>query len=1094
MKKITLLLLLLSLATISNAQNYWKKMESGNQRSKSELYQRGDTPKKYHIFSLDLNSFTFHLNSKSKKSSNIIDLPNAFGKTSKYLVTESSNFEDGLAKKFPSIKSYSAKGIDDPSATAKISIGTDGVHVMIMSGNFSTLYIDPLTKDNKNYISYKKEDFVSSRDDFQCKVDELKNKHTSDTNKTASRNANDGKLRTFKIAIASTGEYSQFHLTNQSVPSTATDATKKAAILSAMNTTIARVNLVYERDLSVKMIIVSDNEKLIFLDANTDNLSNSNANSLITESQNICDNVIGNSNYDIGHTFSTGAGGLAGLGVVCITGQKGRGVTGRTNPIGDPYDIDYVAHEIGHQFGANHTFNNSCNGNRNGATAVEPGSGSSIMGYAGICAPNVQFKSDDHFHSVSIAEMWSTIKVAATCATITNTGNNAPTADAGVNVSIPKSTPFVLKGKATDADGTLSLTYNWEQIDTEIAVMPPVGTNTAGPLFRSSPSKTSPNRYFPKLENVVGNTTSSWEVLPSVAREMNFSLTVRDNNSGGGASARDDIKITVADANPFIVTAPSTAVTWNSGSSQTITWDKSTTDQAPINCANVRIKLSLDGGVTFPITLIENTPNDGSQSISIPNNPTTKARILIEAVGNVFYNVNSTNFTIVSTIPTFVFSSVTSTNSICNNTNNTVNYTLNLDFINGFNETVSFSTQNLPSGASATFSPTTINKSGNVTMIIGGLNGTSAQKYNVKAIGTSTSLTQNTSVNLTIFDSTFSKISTTKPSNNSTNIELAPTLTWKEDSNASMYNVQIATDSNFTNIVLDKNASTNLYTLVSPLTSNTKYYWKVKPKNDCGEGTFSDVSNFTTSNPSYCSSTFTDEAGGTEHITNVTFNTINNNSANDTSDGYEDFTSIATTIKKGETYPISVTFDTGGFQDHCYVFIDWNQDYKFDNTTERYDLGTKPEDVATATFNIKVPDNAVKGNTRMRVIIEYDDPTNNYGEGACDADHKTEWGETEDYKITIDATASTDEVSFNNFNLFPNPSNGRFKLTFETKTQDKVSVKLFDIRGRLVESKNFSNSSLIFSEELLFNTVNSGMYLLQIQNGGLQTTKKLIIK
>ncbi|WP_435261700.1 reprolysin-like metallopeptidase [Tenacibaculum sp. nBUS_03] len=1091
MKKITLLLLLLSLVTISNAQNYWKKIESDHQRSKSEQYQRKNSPKKYHIFSLDIVSFSSHLNSRSKNNSNIIELPNVHGKTSKYQVTESSNFEDGLAKKFPSIKSYSAKGIDDPSATAKISIGSDGVHVMITSGIYSTQYIDPHTKNNKTYISYRREHLNKNEDNFECKVKEIEKQPLSFI-KTSARNANDGKLRTYRLALACSGEYAQFHLSRQGVSTTATEQVKKTAVLSALNTSITRINSIYERDLSVKMIIVANNDEVIFLDKETDPITDGNPNLMIDEVQSVCDNKIGNANYDIGHIFSIGGDGLAGLGVVCISGEKAKGVTGRPAPIGDPYDVDFVAHEMGHQFGANHTQNNSCQ--RATATAVEPGSGSTIMGYAGICFPNVQDNSDDHFHSVNIAEMWSTIQRTASCATTTNTGNNPPTANAGVDVSIPKSTPFVLKGIATDADGTSSLTYNWEQINNEIAIMPPVGTNTAEPLFRSLPSKTSPDRYFPKLENVINKTTSPWEVLPSVAREMDFSLTVRDNNPGGGASARDDIKITVTDANPFTVTAPSSSVTWDSGSSQTITWNKSTTDQAPINCANVRIKLSLDGGVTFPITLIESTPNDGSQSISIPNNPTNKARILVEAIGNVFYNVNSTNFTIVSTIPTFVFSSTTSTNSICNNTNDTVNYTLNLDFINGFNETVSFSTKNLPSGASVSFSPATINKSGDITMTIGGLNGTSPKKYNITAVGTSTSLVQNTSVNLTVFDSTFSKINTNQPNNDSVGIDITPTLTWEEDSNASIYNLVMATDASFTNIIIDTNTSTNLYSLKQPLTGSTKYYWKVKPKNDCGDGIFSDVSVFTTLAPSYCSSTFTDESGGTEHITNVTFNTINNNSGNDTIDGYEDFTDISTTVKKGETYPISVTFDTGGYQDHCYVFIDWNQDYKFDNVTERYDLGSKVEDVDTATFNIKVPDNATAGTTRMRVLIEYDSPTNNYGEGACDSDHKTEWGETEDYNIKIDETASTDEVSFNNFNLFPNPSNGRFKLTFETKTQDQVSVKLFDIRGRLVESKTYSTPSLIFSEELLFNSFNSGMYLLQIKNGGSQTTKKLIIK
>lgn len=995
MKKITLLLLLLSLASISNAQNYWKKMESGNQRSKSELYQRGDTPKKYHIFSLDLDNFNSQLNFNSKNSSNILELPNAFGKTSKYLVTESSNFEDGLAKKFPSIKSYSAKGIDDPSATAKISIGTDGVHIMIISGNYSTLYIDPLTKDNKNYISYKKEDFVSSRDDFECKADELKNKHFPNTNKTASRNANDGKLRTFKIAIASTGEYSQFHLTNQSVPSTATDATKKAAVLSAMNTTMARVNLVYERDLSVKMVIVSDNEKLIFLDANTDNLSNSSATSLIAESQRICDNVIGNSNYDIGHTFSTGAGGLAGLGVVCVTGQKGRGVTGRTNPIGDPYDIDYVAHEIGHQFGANHTFNNSCNGNRNGSTAVEPGSGSSIMAYAGICTPNVQANSDDHFHSVSIAEMWSTIQRTATCATTTNTGNNAPTADAGADVSIPKSTPFILKGKATDADGTTSLTYNWEQIDTEIAVMPPVATNTGGPLFRSLSSKTTPDRYFPELSTILsGATSTQWEVLPSVARDMNFSFTVRDNNSGGGASARDDIKITVTDSPAFTI---SNQATWAQNTTRDITWAVGKSNISPINCKNVNIKLSTDGGNTFSITLASNTPNDGSESILLPSSiaNTTNAVILIEAADNIFYNITP-KFTINST-PDFAISNTTGDVSVCKSGTSEQIFDFNYITSNGFSETVNLTITKSPTGATTEITPTTINSNGNFSLKVTNLNTVVDGDHIITLNAKSTTLEKNIDIKLNIKSSV------------------------------------------------------------------------------CGS------------------------SGSTTYQTGTTlvkFNTINNETLNKTQ-AYNSYRHIVTRVKKGTTHELTVNTNTDDSATEKYstrtlAWIDWNQNCQFDDD-EKFDLGTVTGSTNGKTtlspLSITVPNNAVLGTTILRVSTKF---AGDGFPGVCETGFD---GEVEDYTVFIEeATASTDEVSFNNFNLFPNPSNGRFKLTFETKTQDKVSVKLFDFRGRLVESKNFSNSSLIFSEELLFNTVNSGMYLLQIQNGGLQTTKKLIIK
>ena len=323
----------------------------------------------------------------------------------------------------------------------------------------------------------------------------------------------------------------------------------------------------------VRMEIVANNDQIIFLDAATDGLSNNAAAELIGQSQSVCDSQIGSANYDVGHIFSTGGGGLARLGVVCADGRKARGITGLGVPINDPFDIDYVSHELGHQFGANHTQNNSCN--RNNPTAIEPGSASTIMGYAGICVPNVQNKSDDYFHTVSIGEMWNILQNTGTCAVTTNTGNSAPTSNADPDVSIPRLTPFVLRGTATDADGLSSLTYNWEQIDHETGSMPPSTTNAQGPMFRSLPSKSVPERYMPDLSIVVvGNMSSTWEVVPSVARDMEFAFTVRDNHPGGGNSARDDKVVTVVDVIPFVVNSQTTFEIYSVGDLQTVTWEK----------------------------------------------------------------------------------------------------------------------------------------------------------------------------------------------------------------------------------------------------------------------------------------------------------------------------------------------------------------------------------------------------------------------------------------------------------------------------------------------------------------------------------------
>lgn len=1080
-----------------NSQKLWKELKLIDEVSNNnnKLYEKEYFPKEYTLVSLNVDLFKNSFGFKAKTTNQIIELPDANGNLKRFSMKETSNFEVVLQQKFPEITSFSAQGIDDETAVAKISLGTDGFHAVIFSGKQETVYIDPYTKDNKSYLVYKRSSLSAEDKDFKCLVEETSAKTTFSPLQFL-KNPNDGKLRTFRLALVCSGEYSDFHLgpNQQNIPNTATVQEKKAAVLSAMNTSITRVNGIFEKDLSVKLVLVADNDKLIFLDKNTDGITDGNPNTMINEVQSKCDNLIGNANYDMGHIFSVGGDGLAGLGVVCVSGQKARGVTGRSSPVGDAYDIDFVIHEMGHQFGANHTQNNDCN--RVSSTAVEPGSASTIMGYGGICSPNVQGQSDDYFHAVSIAEMWDIIQTSGSCATITNTNNAAPTANAGLDYSIPKSTPFKLSGIATDANGMGSLTYNWEQLDNQIGTMPPQATNTVGPMFRSLRSKTSPERYFPDFATVIagnGNIGSTWERIPSVARELNFSFTVRDNHSGGAGLARDDIKVTVVDATPFAVTSQNSLVTWDTGTTQTVTWERGTSHQSPINCVLVNIKLSTDGGLTFPITLKSNTPNDGFETVIMPNNPTTSARIIVEAADNIFYNINTTNFVINSTVPIFVLTNTSGNQVVCNVGNQTASFTLNFDFVNGFSETVTFSTTGQPSGSTVSFSPNSINADGNVVMTVSNLNGVAGQNYTINVQANSTSVSQNTDAVLKITTATFGPVTLTSPANNATTTSLNEELKWTLEANASSYNVQIATDSNFTNIVSSGNVTTNAYTATN-LSGLTNYFWRVQPKNSCAEGNFTNPFKFTTLSPVYCGSTFLDEIGGKEYIMNVTFNTINNNSGNNMNGGYEDFTNISTNVKRGDSHQVSVTVNPDGYQDHVYVFIDWNQDFVFNKTDERYDLGTVFTSIGAKTLNITVPNDARSGSTRMRVVIEYNDPTNGFGDGACDTDHLTEWGETEDYTVIVDNTASIKDVTFSNFNLFPNPTKGAFKVQFDAEDSQKVSVQLYDITGRFIGEKNYQNSSTYFSENINFYNLSSGLYLVRISNGTKQTTRKLMVE
>lgn len=641
-----------------NAQNsLWKKTYSDNLKNKS-LTSRESIPTSFDLYTLNTSELKKELkkapNRHSHASNAIIELPVNNGELQYFKVYEASVMASELQERYPVIQSYVAQGIDDPTAIARISVSGIGVHIMISSGNFATIYIDPYTKDKTHYAVYAISSLSTRADSFQCLVEVQKEEMSAAPN-NQTYNANDGKLRTYRLALASTRQYSNYHINLQSIPTTATEHEKKEAVLSEMNVALTRINGVFERDLAVTMELVENNDELIFLDATSDPYTNNDAFEMLSENQVTIDSIVGSSNYDIGHVFSTGGGGVAYLGSVC-TDWKAGGVTGLINPISDAFYIDYVSHEMGHQFGANHTFNGnagSCGGgNRNSYTAVEPGSGSTIMGYAGICSPqNVQTGSDAYFHAISISEMWANITAYNSCAIESDTNNQPPVVDAGSTVTIPISTPFVLDGTAIDPNGD-ALTYVWEQIDRQIAEQPPVNTNAQGPAFRSiEPSEVS-YRYFPKMETILtGNTQNTWEVLPAVERNLNFRLTVRDNVAGGGASGKEDRTVIVSDAaGPFVITSQNTASIWGTESEETITWDVAGTDSSPINCTNVDILFSIDGGYTYPITLAQNVPNSGSAVITVPIEETTTGRVMVKASENIFFDVNNKNITVTSSM------------------------------------------------------------------------------------------------------------------------------------------------------------------------------------------------------------------------------------------------------------------------------------------------------------------------------------------------------------------------------------------------------------------------------------------------------------
>jgi hypothetical protein len=578
----------------------------------------------------------------------IVPFPFPDGSFQNFYCVESPVMHPDLAARYPEIKTYVGHGIDDRRANVRFDFTPHGFHAMIHSPE-GNVFIDPHNRgDIENYIVYYTKDFQKEGEFDECQllIEDGRLPELNYLKEIKTLTPTGPQLRTYRLALAATGEYTQFH------------GGTVARGLAAVVTTVNRVVGVYETEVAVRMILIANNDQLIFTNSGTDPYTNNNGSTMLSQNQTTVDNIIGSANYDIGHVVSTGGGGVAYLGVVCVSGWKARGVTGSSQPIGDPFDIDYVAHEMGHQFSGNHSFNgtaSSCGGgNRNASTAYEPGSGTTIMAYAGICgAHNTQTHSDPYFHTVNFDEIvnYTNFGSGNGCAVITSTGNNAPSVNALTGgFYIPKSTPFALTGSATDIDGD-PLTYSWEEFDLGAGGAPNSPSGNA-PIFRVFNPTTSPTRTFPKLSSLLNNSSVIGEILPTYSRNLTFRFVARDNKAGAGGVSYASVAFAVdGNSGPFLVTSPNTNVSWPANSSQEITWDISNTNAAPVNCANVNILLSVDGGNTYPFTLASNTANDGVEAVLLPDNPSAIARIKVEAADNVFFDISNVNFTIDQAVP-----------------------------------------------------------------------------------------------------------------------------------------------------------------------------------------------------------------------------------------------------------------------------------------------------------------------------------------------------------------------------------------------------------------------------------------------------------
>ncbi len=660
---LTLMLGLISSLAFSQTDKFW----SANNESRSTIttdkaVARLTYPKAFKLFNLNTELLKQELfsivGSRPSKFSAVISLPNADGKYEQFQIFEASNFEPDLQAQFPDIRAYSGKGITDKYATLKLSISPQGIQTMVFRTDKANEFIEPYSKDHTVYAVFSshrekgKLPWTCTTEEKQMDAD-IKSK----IREPFLSGSSTGQLKTMRLAQSCNGEYSNFF--------GATGAAQVGLVLAAYNATLTRCNGCYEKDLALHLNLIANTTAVIYYNPSTDpystTLSQWNA-----QLQSTLTSVIGEANYDIGHMFgASGGGGNAGcIGCVCVNGSKGSGITSPADgiPQGDNFDIDYVAHEVGHQLGGNHTFSMSLEGT---GVNKEVGSGITIMGYAGITAQDVAPHSIDIFHEATIAQIQANLAAKTCPVSVAMTANNAPVVAAVSNYTIPISTPFALTGAATDAEND-PLTYCWEQNDNSTvsgasSVASP--TKAAGPNWLSFPATVTGTRTFPKLSTILsglnvtpplpgGDAGANIEALSSVSRTLNFRVTVRDNNpyvagSTIGQTAFTDAVVTVTNTSgPFAVTAPNTAVTWSAGSAATVTWSVNGTTAAPVSCASVNILLSTDGGNTFSTVLAAATANDGSEVITVPSTPGTTCRVKVEAVGNIFFDISNTNFTI----------------------------------------------------------------------------------------------------------------------------------------------------------------------------------------------------------------------------------------------------------------------------------------------------------------------------------------------------------------------------------------------------------------------------------------------------------------
>lgn len=842
------------------AQKPFKLISQENNNARNAIAQRIEQGSSYQLSSYSNTELRAYLSQAPEEYNQAgrlpLYLPMPDGSEKVFMVAHSPNMMAGISARYPSIKSYIGHARSNPNMKMRLSLGPNGVHAAIHSDE-GVIYMDPLEGQiDLNMTYYVKDEVIDEEiahlgcgtfHDTEELNSGLSNIELASNDITGVRNENIP-LKTYRLAIACTGEFGGRR-------------DSKEEVLADLNTSVNRLNMIFENELSIRMMLIDRNDEIIYIDAQSDPYiippNTGTGYFLLERNTQIINNTIGANSYDIGHIYHVGCtdvGGVAFLGSVC--GEiKGGGVTCHSSTNLNFVTVSIAAHEMGHQLGAPHTFNN-CGGNESPGNGYEPGSGSTIMSYAGLCGSNnVQSGNDDYYHVGTLEHIYRRTRELTTCGETTDVGNHRPVAiiDMEDGFFIPISTPFLLTGDGTDSDDN-TLTYSWEQYNSGPISELGMPLNNA-PAFRVFYPDENKTRIFPRANNILANFNQKTEVLPTYSRDLDFKLVVRDNNDGAGFAAWDHLSFKATDqAGPFLVQFPNASSDdLTIGQKVEVTWDVANTDASPINCQEVDIYLSLNGYLNSDvesdklILLAKATANDGRHKIIVPNVVSNQARILIRASNNIFFDVSNYYFETTEPTEASIYFDLSSQNlTFCSDAKEV---TLSTSGLGGFDGNISLSIDNLPEGATYELSNTNPAVGEQVSLNLDFTGVSESGEYEFDVVGNSDnaeSFRRTIKANNVGVD--FSSFQYASPENGTKGLSLLPTFGWEDNVNAMQYVFELSTSPSFEEsaIVERRTTAQNSYTSSTILENSSVYYWRVRAENSCANSGFPAVFGFST--------------------------------------------------------------------------------------------------------------------------------------------------------------------------------------------------------------------------------------------------------